>query len=120
MRKPALIFTLMLATFAVGTLAYNGLTLGQVPTSRSHLAVIWSSGDPEVANKVCLRIPGQVGHLFQSKLATHSDVKLAICSDTMLATFPGSPEWVANIIPELAAGIPESFLGSEAALDCRW
>jgi hypothetical protein len=47
-----------------------------------------------------LRIPGQVGHLFQSKLATHSDVKLAACSDAMLATFSDIPEWVANISPE--------------------
>jgi hypothetical protein len=47
-----------------------------------------------------LRIPGQVGHLFQSKLATHSDVKLATCSDAMLATFSDIPERVANMSPE--------------------
>ena len=91
---------------------------------QSVLGLFTRDGPPVTVNLAPLhshlRIPGQVGHLFQSKLATHSDVKLAICSDTMLATFPGSPEWVANIIPELAAGIPESFLGSEAALDCRW
>jgi hypothetical protein len=47
-----------------------------------------------------MRIPGQVGHPFQSKLATHSDVKLATCSDAMLATFSDIPEWVANMSPE--------------------
>jgi len=41
---------------------------------------------------IWLRIPGQVGHLFQSKLATHSDVKLATCSDAMLTTFSGMSE----------------------------
>ena len=47
-----------------------------------------------------LRIPGQVGHRFQSKLATRSGVKLATYSgmmlaahsDAMLATFPDAPE----------------------------
>jgi len=47
-----------------------------------------------------LHIPGQVGHLFQSKLATHSDVKLAACSGAMLATFSDIPEWVAKMSPE--------------------
>ena len=49
---------------------------------------------------ICLHIPGQVGHLFQSKLATHSDVKLAACSGAMLATFSDIPEWVAKMSPE--------------------
>jgi len=48
----------------------------------------------------CVHIPGQVGHLFQSKLATHSDVKLAACSGAMLATFSDIPEWVAKMSPE--------------------
>jgi len=47
-----------------------------------------------------VRIPRQVGHPFQSKLATYSEVKLATCSDAMLATFSDIPEWVANMSPE--------------------
>jgi len=47
-----------------------------------------------------VRIPGQVGHRFQSMLATDSGMKLATCSDAMLATFGHGPEWVAKMVPE--------------------
>ena len=47
-----------------------------------------------------LRIPGQVGHRFRSKLATDSGLKLATYSGLKLATFRATPEWVANMAPE--------------------
>ncbi len=46
---------LMLAALAVGGVGFAGPVFGQDKLSLdNHLAVIWSSGDPEVANKVCL------------------------------------------------------------------
>jgi hypothetical protein len=39
-----------------------------------------------------MRIPGQLGHRFRSKLATDSGLMLATYSDGKLATFPVSPE----------------------------
>jgi hypothetical protein len=55
MKKPGLIFVMMLALVAVGAAGRHGLMLGQDrPSPDSRLAVVWSSGDPEVANKVCL------------------------------------------------------------------
>jgi hypothetical protein len=47
-----------------------------------------------------MRIPGQVGHGFQSMLATDSGMKLATCSGAMLATSGLTPEWVAKMGPE--------------------
>jgi hypothetical protein len=52
----------------------------------ARVMVQYGKGDPRV------RIPGQVGHLFQSMLATCSGVKLATHSDVMLAIFPVIPE----------------------------
>jgi hypothetical protein len=54
----------------------------------------------DLVARVVVRIPGQVGRRFQSKLATDSGMKLATYSDAMLATSGSAPEWVANISPE--------------------
>jgi len=46
---------LTLAAVGLGVIGCCRLALGQdKPSPDSRLAVIWSSGDPEVANKVCL------------------------------------------------------------------
>ena len=37
----------------LGVIGWHDLAIGQETSSSSRLAVIWSSGDPEVANKVC-------------------------------------------------------------------
>ena len=45
----------MLAILAVGAVVGHDLVFGQdKPFADNRLAVVWSSGDPEVANKVCL------------------------------------------------------------------
>jgi len=47
-----------------------------------------------------VRIPGQVGQRFRSKLATDSGMKLAAYSGGKLATFQAAPELMANMTPE--------------------
>jgi hypothetical protein len=41
-------------------------------------------------------------------LAIDSGMKLATCSGPKLATFPLTPEWMANMTPERPARMPES------------
>ncbi len=47
--------TLLLSALAVGAFVQIGLVRAQdTPNQDSRLAVIWTSGDPEVAHRVCL------------------------------------------------------------------
>ena len=54
MKKSHMILGLALGVLIVGLIAYSGSVNGQEKTpSISRLAVVWSSGDPEVAHRVC-------------------------------------------------------------------
>jgi hypothetical protein len=54
MKKVYIIFSLALAILTVGPILHSVSVLGQekIPQN-SRLAVIWTSGDPEVAHRVC-------------------------------------------------------------------
>jgi hypothetical protein len=54
MKKSHIILALALAVLMVGVIVHPGSVNGQEKTpSISRLAVVWSSGDPEVAHRVC-------------------------------------------------------------------
>jgi hypothetical protein len=63
-------------------------SITRVPTPMTVSLLLYSEAEADCS----LRIPGQVGHRFRSKLATDSGMKLATCSGVMLATFPLTPE----------------------------
>jgi len=54
MKKLRVILILAVAALTVGAMVHSGIVRGQEKVSQdSRLAVVWSSGDPEVAHRVC-------------------------------------------------------------------
>lgn len=55
MKKRSLLVTVTLAALVIGAVIHSGSAAGQATAPQdSRLAVVWSSGDPEVAHRVCL------------------------------------------------------------------
>jgi hypothetical protein len=55
MKRRSLPVLVVLAVLVIGVVIHSGLAAGQEKGSQdSRLAVIWSSGDPEVAHRACL------------------------------------------------------------------
>lgn len=55
MKKSSLILIVVLSVLVIGAVVHPGSIPAQEKSSQdSRLGVIWSSGDPEVANRVCL------------------------------------------------------------------
>ncbi len=54
MKKSRLILFLVVAALTIGAMVHSGIVRGQDKASQDNrLAVVWSSGDPEVAHRVC-------------------------------------------------------------------
>jgi hypothetical protein len=53
MKTPVRLLVLTVLTVAVGVLAHARPACGQTGSADSRLAVVWTSGDPEVAHRVC-------------------------------------------------------------------
>jgi hypothetical protein len=59
MKMTGITFVVVMSTFVLGGIAHMGLVHGQENAAAdSRLAVIWSSGDPEVAHRVCFMYTG--------------------------------------------------------------
>jgi len=53
MKKVAMILCFALAIMVAGAIVRSGSASGQEKNPNSRLAVLWTSGDPEVAHRVC-------------------------------------------------------------------